>query len=184
MEINETLENIELIFGEPKNPIDKAKFIICHVYYFIRTFYTEKLLDRFSNDFQKYLNSFKNKYQQQDIQNKFSFDLLNRSYSHKSQINTAQNKTGENIIIPDKINSNEEIYYDLLYRKLINIILKYKFSIEEKDLIYSYISLRNCLIFLEYLYLFINKYPNKISHYIIKIDISLLLDIPQKHQKD
>ena len=33
---------------------------------------------------------------------------------------------------------------------------------------------------MEYLYLFLKKYPNKINHYIIKIDISLLLDIIQR----
>ena len=50
-------------------------------------------------------------------------------------------------------------------------------------MIESFISLRNCFIFLEYLYLFLENYSDKISHYIIKIDISLLLDIPRKNSK-
>ena len=53
----------------------------------------------------------------------------------------------------------------------------------EKNIIYSFISLRNCFIFLEYLYLFLCKNPDEINHYIIKIDISLLLDIAQKTAK-
>ena len=36
---------------------------------------------------------------------------------------------------------------------------------------------------MEYLYLFICKNPDKIDHYIIKIDISLLLDIPKNTSK-
>ena len=50
----------------------------------------------------------------------------------------------------------------------------------QDNIIYSFISLRNCFIFLEYLYLFLCKNPDEINHYIIKIDISLLLDIAQK----
>ena len=52
-------ENIDLIMDEPKNPIDKAKFIISNVYYYIRTFYNGIFVDSLSNDFQEYLNSFK-----------------------------------------------------------------------------------------------------------------------------
>ena len=50
----------------------------------------------------------------------------------------------------------------------------------QEEYIEPIISLRNCFIFMEYLYLFLKKYPNKINHYIIKIDISLLLDIIQR----
>ena len=50
----------------------------------------------------------------------------------------------------------------------------------QEEYIESVIALRNCFIFMEYLYLFLKKYPNKINHYIIKIDISLLLDIIQR----
>ena len=76
-----------------------------------------------------------------------------------------------------------EAYYDLLYKRLVNILIEQKYDKEEKNLIDSFISLRNCLIFLEYLYLFLIHYPDKLSHYIIKIDISFLLDIPQKSSK-
>ena len=51
MEKNEIIENIDLIMEEPKKPIEKAKFIISHVYYFVRTFYNVKLLNSFSNFF-------------------------------------------------------------------------------------------------------------------------------------
>ena len=171
---NKIIENIDLIMEEPKKPIEKAKFIISHVYYFVRTFYKVKLLNSFSNDFEKYLNAFKNKFKPKIILNKFSFELLNRSYRDESP------NIDSNTNIDD---SNEKNFYDLLYKKLINIINEKKFKKDEKNIIKSFISLRNCLIFLEYLYLFINKYPDKISHYIIKIDISLLLDIPQKVSK-
>ena len=173
MEKDQILENIELIMDEPKNPIDKAKFIISNVYYYIRTFYYVKFVDTLSNDFQEYLKSFKDKFAKINIHNKFSFDLLNKSYNDESQ--KCDSNTDNDI--------TNEIYYDLLYKRLINIIIEQKYDKEEKNLIDSFISLRNCLIFLEYLYLFLIHYPGKLSHYIIKIDISFLLDIPQKTSK-
>ena len=81
-----------------------------------------------------------------------------------------------------EVRKNEEIYYDLLYKRLINIIHEENYD-NIKEYIESSISLRNCLIFLEYLYLFLKENPDKISSYIIKIDISLLLDILQRKSK-
>lgn len=166
-------ENIDLIMDEPKNPIDKAKFIISNVYYYIRTFYNGIFVDSLSNDFQEYLNSFKKKFTKINIHYKFSFDLLNKSYVDESQ--KCDSNTNNDL--------TNEAYYDLLYKRLVNILIEQKYDKEEKNLIDSFISLRNCLIFLEYLYLFLIHYPDKLSHYIIKIDISFLLDIPQKSSK-
>ena len=178
-DVLETRENIDLMMDEPIKLIDKAKFIISHVYYFIRKFYDSKLINVDPKDFTEYLKSFKNKFKPQIISNKFSFDFLNKSYNDKSQesdsVDINNNSTS-------KI-SNEEKFYDLLYKKLINIINETNYSSEEKHLINSYVSIRNCFIFLEYLYVFLNHNPDKIFHYIIKIDISLLLDIPQKTSK-
>ena len=177
-EIYENRENIDLIMDEPIHLIDKVKFIISHVYYFIRYFYDTNFISLISTSFQDYLISFRNKFKPQTISNKFSFELMNKSYNIESQ----ENDSFDNSI--SKINSkNEEIYYDILYKKLINIINETNFSKEEKHLIKSFLSLRNCFIFLEYLYLFLQRNPDKIFHYIIKIDISLLLDIPQKTSK-
>ena len=184
MELNETYENrenIDLIMDEPIQLIDKAKFIISHVYYFIRNFYDSNFISLDSSSFKDYLTSFQNKFKPQTISNKFSFELMNKSYNVESQENDSFDINNNSI---SKINStNEEIYYDILYKKLINIINETNFSKDEKHLIKSFVSLRNCFIFLEYLYLFLQSNPDKIFHYIIKIDISLLLDIPQKTSK-
>ena len=184
MELNETCENrenIDLIMDEPIQLIDKAKFIISHVYYFIRNFYDSNFISLDSSSFKDYLTSFQNKFKPQTISNKFSFELMNKSYNVESQENDSFDINNNSI---SKINStNEEIYYDILYKKLINIINETNFSKDEKHLIKSFVSLRNCFIFLEYLYLFLQSNPDKIFHYIIKIDISLLLDIPQKTSK-
>lgn len=184
MKLNETYENrenIDLIMDEPIQLIDKAKFIISHVYYFIRNFYDSNFISLDSSSFKDYLTSFRNKFKPQMLSNKFSFELMNKSYNIESQENDSFDINNNSI---SKINStNEEIYYDILYKKLINIINETNFSKDEKHLIKSFVSLRNCFIFLEYLYLFLQSNPNKIFHYIIKIDISLLLDIPQKTSK-
>ena len=184
MELNETCENrenIDLIMDEPIQLIDKAKFIISHVYYFIRNFYDSNFISLDSSSFKDYLTSFQNKFKPQTISNKFSFELMNKSYNVESQENDSFDINNNSI---SKINStNETIFYDILYKKLINIINETNFSKDEKHLIKSFVSLRNCFIFLEYLYLFLQSNPNKIFHYIIKIDISLLLDIPQKTSK-
>ena len=184
MELNETYENrenIDLIMDEPIQLIDKAKFIISHVYYFIRNFYDSNFISLDSSSFKDYLTSFQNKFKPQTISNKFSFELMNKSYNVESQENDSFDINNNSI---SKINStNETIFYDILYKKLINIINETNFSKDEKHLIKSFVSLRNCFIFLEYLYLFLQSNPDKIFHYIIKIDISLLLDIPQKTSK-
>ena len=182
MELDDLLENrenIDLMMDEPIKLIDKAKFIISHVFYFIRKFYDSKLINVDPKDFTEYLKSFKNKFKPQIISNKFSFDFLNKSYNDKFQESDSVDINNNSI---SKI-SNEENFYDLLYKKLINIINETDYSSEEKHIINSYMSIRNCLIFLEYLYVFLKQNPNEIFHYIIKIDISLLLDIPQKTSK-
>ena len=168
------IENIDLILDEVDKPIDKAKFIISNVYHYIKAFYSDKYLIS-SNNFEEYLAAFKNKFKKKDISNEFSFDLFNR-YKADKNINNKE------------LITNEETYYSLLYKQLINILIEVNCAEEkdeenEKEIIESFVSLRNCFIFLEYLYLFICKNPDKINHYIIKIDISLLLDIPKKTSK-
>lgn len=153
---------------EVDKSIDKAKFIISNVYYYLKNFYYDKYINSNTNDLKEYLNNFKNKFEKQNVSNSFSFNLLNKYiYDKKFE--------------EQKINDNT--YYDLLYKMLINIILEEKVSAKVKDLIDSFISLRNCFIFLEYLYLFIKEKPETINHYIIKINISLLLDILQRASK-
>ena len=158
---------------------DKAKFIISNVYYYIRYFYKDKLINPSTDYFPKYLQEFKSKIQKKTILNKFSFNLLNKSCENKSTTNISNIDIDNN---SEKKKTNDENYYDLLYNQLINIIHEHRIA-KEDDLIESFISLRNCFIFLEYLYLFLENYSDKISHYIIKIDISLLLDIPRKNSK-
>ena len=179
-------ENIILIWDKPKKTLEMAKFIICHVYYFFRYFYQDELLEFTTTDFQDYLNLFKKTFEKEEINNTFSFDLLNKFYkdsqqNKESQTNIINNNNGKE----DEL--NEETFYILLYKQLINIIIEQDFSPEEKDkikyLINSFISIRECFIFLEYLYSFVNNHPEKLSHYIIKINISLLLNIPKKTSK-
>ena len=166
------IENIDLMLDEVCKPIDKAKFIISNVYHYIKAFYNDKYLMS-TNNFKEYLDTFKKKFKKKTISNEFSFDLFNK-YKENGNSNNKE-----------KI-ANEETYYDLLYKQLINILIEVNYDKQkddEKGIIDSFISLRNCFIFLEYLYLFICKNPDKINHYIIKIDISLLLDIPKKTSK-
>jgi len=161
-------KNVDLMIYEVDKSIDKAKFIISNVYYYLKNFYYDKYINSNTNDLKEYLNNFKNKFEKQNVSNSFSFNLLNKYiYDKKFE--------------EQKINDNT--YYDLLYKMLINIILEEKVSAKVKDLIDSFISLRNCFIFLEYLYLFIKEKPETINHYIIKINISLLLDILQRASK-
>ena len=172
MKAIQIIENFDLMLDETDKPIDKAKFIISNVYHYIKAFYSDKYLIS-SNNFEKYLATFKNKFKKKDISNEFSFDLFNK-YKENKNINNKEKIT------------NEETYYDLLYKQLINILIEVDCAEQkddEKGIIDSFISLRNCFIFLEYLYLFICKNPYKINHYIIKIDISLLLNITQKTAK-
>ena len=132
------LENIDLKLYEAYKPIDKAKFIISNIYYYIRGYYKEKLL-KSSNDFHDYLNNCKSKFKQQQISNSFSFEFFNKSYNDNP--NTNNNSKEKDL--------NAEIYYDLLYKKLINILLEQNDSKNdnEETLIDSFISLRNCFIF-------------------------------------
>ena len=180
MKNNNLKENIELILDEADKPIDKAKFIISNIYYCIRNFYHDKYIESTFEEYQNYLTSFQNKFHKKAITNTFSFNLLNKSSSVDNSIDNISNIN--NVDTSNEEKTKEEIYYDLLYNKLINIIDEEKYYNQE-DFIESYISLRNCFIFLEYLYLLLKKNPNLINHYIIKIDISLLLDIPQRISK-
>ena len=122
MEFDEAIEkgeNIDLIMDEPIKPIDKAKFIISHVYFFIRKFYDSILITEDPKDYIDHLNSFKNKFKPKIISNKFSFDFLNKSYNDKSQesdsVDINNNSTSKK--------SNEEKFYDLLYKKLSYFLL-------------------------------------------------------------
>ena len=172
MKCNKKKENVDLMLDEVDKPIDKALFIISNVYYCIRYFYHDKYIDSNLEKFQKYLNSFKNKFNKKTISTKFSFNLIDKSSFFDKSLDDISDKNMDN-------SSKEEIYYDLLYKRLINIINE-EMYFNQEEYIEPIISLRNCFIFMEYLYLFLKKYPNKINHYIIKIDISLLLDIIQR----
>ena len=178
MKNNKYLNNVDLMIDEVKEPIDKAKFIISNVYYYLRAFYSD-IYSLTKKEFEYYLNSFKNKFKPKEISNSFSFNLFNKynNNDYKLYISNPDNSQEKR--------TNEEIYYDLLYKQLINILIKKNPSVEleEKKLINSFISLRNCFIFLEYLYLFITENSDKINHYIIKFDISILLEIPKRTSK-
>ena len=172
MKCNKKKENVDLMLDEVDKPIDKALFIISNVYYCIRYFYHDKYIDSNLVKFPNYLNSFKNKFNKKAISTKFSFNLIDKSSFFDKSLDDISDKNMDN-------SSKEEIYYDLLYKRLINIINE-EMYFNQEEYIEPIISLRNCFIFMEYLYLFLKKYPNKINHYIIKIDISLLLDIIQR----
>ena len=172
MKCNKKKENVDLMLDEVDKPIDKALFIISNVYYCIRYFYHDKYIDSNLEKFPNYLNSFKNKFNKKAISTKFSFNLIDKSSFFDKSLDDISDKNMDN-------SSKEEIYYDLLYKRLINIINE-EMHFNQEEYIESVIALRNCFIFMEYLYLFLKKYPNKINHYIIKIDISLLLDIIQR----
>ena len=172
MKCNKKKENVDLMLDEVDKPIDKALFIISNVYYCIRYFYHDKYIDSNLVKFPNYLNSFKNKFNKKAISTKFSFNLIDKSSFFDKSLDDISDKNMDN-------SSKEEIYYDLLYKRLINIINE-EMHFNQEEYIESVIALRNCFIFMEYLYLFLKKYPNKINHYIIKIDISLLLDIIQR----
>ena len=172
MKCNKKKENVDLMLDEVDKPIDKALFIISNVYYCIRYFYHDKYIDSNLEKFQNYLNSFKNKFNKKAISTKFSFNLIDKSSFFDKSLDDISDKNMDN-------SSKEEIYYDLLYKRLINIINE-EMYFNQEEYIEPIISLRNCFIFMEYLYLFLKKYQNKINHYIIKIDISLLLDIIQR----
>ena len=166
-------ENIELTWEEPKTAINIAKFIVAHTYYFLRKIYENKFL--YSQYFIYYINKFKNHFKKTDLANKFSFDILNKSYEESTEtIND----------IKENIDSKEDkFFYELKYKQFVNIINDINpYNINSK-IISSLISIINCFNYLEYLYLFLTQYPDKISHYIIKIDISFLLFIPAQTLK-
>jgi len=174
--LGENRPNIDLIWTEQKEPIDMAKFIVSHTYYYLQNFYQIKLLGLSSNNFEKYLNTFKSNFKKKDISPKYSFDLLNKSYEEKTSLDNNNNNSIK------EYGTNEKMFYEIQYKKFINIINNQKYSKEDK-IMESFISIRNCFIFLEYLYLFLQTYPDKISHYLIKINISFLLYIPEKSAK-
>jgi len=166
-------ENIELTWVEPKTSINIAKFIITHTYYFLRKIYEDDLL-KWSKTFTQYIDLFKQYFKKSELLNKFSFDIINKSYDEDLDNN---NK------IEEKIYSKEDEFYKLKYKQFINIINEQNpYNINDKK-ITSLISIVNCFIYLEYMYIFLTKYPDKISHYIIKIDISFLLIIPEQTSK-
>ena len=175
MQNEEFIENVDLIMDEVEKPIDKALFIISNVYYCIRNFYSDKHIESISQQFPEYLELFKKKCCKKTITNNFTFNLLDKFSSDKPSDSIPQINTNDN---SKEVKANE-IYYDLLYKRLINIINEEN-DYNQEEYIESTISLRNCFIFLEYLYLFLKDNPDKISSYIIKIDISLLLDILQR----
>ena len=157
---------VEVMMDEADKVIDKAKFIVSNVYHFLRAFYSDKHLH--TTLFQNYLNSFKSKFKHEEISYEFSFNIMNKS----PKLNEPLNKK-----------SNEEIFYDILYKQLINAILEQNNFSEETSYINSFVSLRNCFIFLEYLYLLIINNSLSIDNYILKIDISFLIEIIQKTSK-
>ena len=175
MQNDEFIENVDLIMDEVEKPIDKALFIISNVYYCIRNFYSDKHIESISQQFPEYLELFKKKCCKKTITNNFTFNLLDKFSSDNPLDSILEINTNDN---SKEVKANE-IYYDLLYKKLINIINEEN-DYNQEEYIESTISLRNCFIFLEYLYLFLKDNPDKISSYIIKIDISLLLDILQR----
>ena len=180
MKCNKKKENVDLMLDEVDKPIDKALFIVSNVYYCIRYFYRENIINPDRKEYQNYLSSFKNKFQKKTISTKFTFNLLNKSSFFDESIDNDSDKNMDNSSQRGK--TKEEIYYDLLYKRLINIINEEVYYNKE-EYIKSIISLRNCFMFLEYLYLALKENPDIISHYIIKIDISLLLDIIQRTSK-
>ena len=184
-------ESIKLDWEEPKNSFEITKFIVSHTYYFLRKFYEVKKLDKFaySNIFTDYLINFKRTFPKFKIDDKFSFDLLNKSYEDKSSIkndstinNDSSNKN-DSSINNDKSKTKEDMFYQLKYKQFINAMNEQTIKINDRNIIESLISLRICFIYLEYLYSFLQKYPEKISHYIIKINISFLLFIPEESAK-
>ena len=117
--MKEKKEYVDLMIDEVDKPIDKAKFIISNVYYYVRYFYSDKFINSYSNTFHEYLNEFKSKIKKKTISNKFSFDLLNKSFDDKSASDISNLDIDNISEIKD---TKDKIYYDLLYKKLINII--------------------------------------------------------------
>ena len=112
-------EIIDLMLDEVDKPIDKALFIVSNVYYCIRYFYRDKKNNSDYKEFQNYLSSFKNKFHKTNISTKFTFNLLNKSSSFDDSIDNDSDKNIDNSSQGTK--TKEEIYYDLLYKRLINV---------------------------------------------------------------
>ena len=119
--MEEEKEYVDLMIDEVDKPIDKAKFIISNVNYYVRYFYIDKFIIFYSNFFPKYLYEFKSKIKKKNISNKFSFDLLNKSFDDKSSLDIS------NLNI-DNINeikeTKDKIYYDLISFMNNNILKK------------------------------------------------------------
>ena len=96
----------EVMMDEVDKAINKTKFIVSNVYYFLKAFYIDKHLH--TTLFQNHLNPFKSKFKHKEITYEFSFDLMNKF----PKLNEPLNKK-----------SNKEIYYGILYKQLINAIL-------------------------------------------------------------
>ena len=150
------MDNVDLILDCPKKPDEIALFIVSNTYYFLRSICKCKTdcLDEENIDFSKYLSQFKQKFKKMEIEENFSFNLMNLE--------------------------NESKFYTLKLNNFINIMNLKIPSLKENLIINSIISRRNCLIYLEYLYLLIKNNPKVVSHYIIKIHISFLAFIVEE----
>ena len=69
------IENIDIMLDEVDKPIDKAKFIISNVYYYMKAFYSDKYLSSLNN-FEDYVLSFKNKFKKKLFQVNFHLIYL------------------------------------------------------------------------------------------------------------
>ena len=160
MKINQPIiDNVELISTLPKSSNEIALFIVSNTYYFVQQL-SELKIREISNKIplSTYLREFKEKFKKVNLEEQnFSFTFMNKD--------------------------NESNFYRLKLNQFINIMNAKSPNIEESDSIDSFISLRNGLIYLEYLYLLIKTDPKVVSHYIIKIHISFMLNIIDKDNK-
>ena len=156
MKSNQPIDNVELISTLPKSSNEIALFIVSNTYYFVQQL-SELKIREISNKIplSTYLREFKEKFKKVNLEEQnFSFTFMNKD--------------------------NESNFYRLKLNQFINIMNAKSPNIEESDSIDSFISLRNGLIYLEYLYLLIKTDPKVVSHYIIKIHISFMLNIIDK----
>ena len=151
------INTIPLTMKEPNGYEDIPYFIISHTYHFLYYFINQKIFEIPSMKFSEYLISFKKCFKKEILNEKISFDLLNKN--------------------------NTKNFYRIKYKEFINIMNNQNPNVLERNIISNYISVRNSIIFLEYLYFLLKEYPKYISHYIIKIDISILLSIPKESAK-
>ena len=148
-------EMIPLKTEKPTSSVEIAKFIISNTYHLLLNYLNEKTFSVL--DYSVFLNNFKKLFTKEKLEDKFSFDLLN--------------------------GSNTDNFYKIKYKEFINIMNDLLSNILEVNFIKNHISFRNCLIFLEYLYLLLEKKPQYISHYIIKINICIIILIPKQNSK-